>query len=234
MRPACLPRLSLIALPLLAFPAFAETPLEAALAAPTEGPTYRFDLKIEDNDLKAEAQVDPSRPEGEHLTLISPAADTLEGKAAERYAELKENTSGDKIWCNNFNQNIPADAKMISESGDAAVYSFTPLPGEDKETAKGYKHLTGRVTVSKEKPAILALEMFAEKPFKPAMVARIDSFSMTANCGRAPDGRTYVQDLALDVSGNAMMQAFSQSERREVTNLVALPGTSADTALGQR
>ena len=45
MRPACLPRLSLIALPLLAFPAFAETPLEAALAAPTEGPTYRFDLR---------------------------------------------------------------------------------------------------------------------------------------------------------------------------------------------
>ncbi|MEZ5999206.1 hypothetical protein [Hyphomonas sp.] len=227
MRPAYL-----IALPLFAFPAFAETPLEAALAAPTEGPVYKFDLKLEDDDLNAEAQVDPSLPEGERLTLISPTADTLEGEAAKRYEELREKTSGDRIWCSSFNENIPADAKMISESGEAAVYSFTPLPGDDTETAKVYKHLTGRVTVSKEAPGILAFEMFAEKPFKPAMVAKIDSFSMKADCGRSPDGRTYVESLALDISGNAMMQPFSQSERRTVTNLVALPDTS-DTALGQ-
>ena len=107
------------------------------------------------------------------------------------------------------------------------------MPGDDEETAKVYKHLTGRVTVSKDAPGILAFEMFAEKPFKPAMVAKIDSFSMKANCARAPDGRTYIQAFALDISGNAMMQPFSQSERREVTNLVALPD-SADTALGQR
>jgi len=232
MRVLCLSRLSLIALPLLAFPAFAETPLEAALAAPTEGPAYRFDLKFDDDKLKAEAQVDPSLPEGERLTLVSPAADTLEGDAAERYEQLRKNTSGDRIWCSSFNENIPAGAKMISESADAAVYSFTPLPGEDKETAKIYKHLTGRVTVSKDAPGILAFEMFAEKPFKPAMVAKVDNFSMKVACARAPDGRTYVESLALDVSGNAMMQPFSQSERREVTNLVALPD-SADTALGQ-
>ena len=187
MRPASLPRLSLIALPLFAFPAFAETPLEAALAAPTEGPAYKFDLKLEGDDLNGEAQVDPSRPEGERLTLISPAADTLEGDAAERYVDLKANTSGDKIWCSSFRGNIPADAKMISESGEAAVYSFTPLPGDDKDSAKVFKHLTGRVTVSKEAPAILAFEMFAEKPFKPAMVARIDSFSMKADCSPSPD-----------------------------------------------
>lgn len=229
MRLLCL---SLVSLPLMIWPAFAETPLEAALAAPTEGPAYRFDLNIDSDKLKAEAQVDPSLPEGERLTLVSPAANTLEGEAAERYAQLRENTSGDKIWCASFKENIPADAKMISESGEAAVYSFTPLPGDDKETAKVYKHLTGRVTVSKQAPGILAFEMFAEKPFKPAMVAKIDSFSMKVNCARAPDGRTYIQDFAMDVSGNAMMQAFRQSERREVTNLVALPGTS-DTALGQ-
>ena len=225
MRPAFL-----IAVPLVAFPAFAETPLEAALAAPTEGPSYRFDLKVEGDDLKAEAQVDPSLPEGERLTLISPAADTLEGDAAERYEQLRENTSGDKIWCSSFNENIPADAKMISESGEAAVYSFTPLPGEDKESAKLYKHLTGRVTVSKQAPGILAFEMFAEKPFKPAMVAKIDSFRMKVNCAAAPDGRTYVRDMTMDVSGNAMMQPFNQSERREITNLVALPGDAALTS----
>ena len=230
MRLACLSRLPLAALPLLACPAFAETPLEKALAAPTDGPAYRFDMKIDDDVLKGEAQVDPSRPEGERLTLITPDAGTLEGEAAAKYEKLKQTTSGDKIWCSSFSGNIPADAKMISESGEAAVYSFTPLPGDDKETAKVYKHLTGRVTVSKEAPGILAFEMFAEQPFKPAMVAKIDSFSMKADCGRSPDGRTYVESLALDVSGNAMMQPFSQSERRKVTNLVALPSEAALTS----
>ena len=233
MQPACLSRLPLIALPLLAFPAFAETPLEAALAAPTDGPAYRFDMKIDDDTLKGEAQVDPTRPEGQRLTLISPDPATLEGEAAETYAKLQARTSGEKIWCTSFKSNIPADAKLISESGEAAVYSFTPLPGDDKDMEKVYKHLTGRVTVSKLTPAILAFEMFAEKPFKPAMVARIDNFSMKADCSPAPDGRTYISAFSLDVSGNAMMQPFSQSERREVTNLVALPD-SADTALGQR
>lgn len=222
MRLACLPRLPLITLPLLALPALAETPLEKALAAPTDGPVYKFDLKIDDGALQAEAEVDPSRPEGERLTLISPDPETLEGEAAETYTKLRATTSGDKIWCTSFKGNIPADAEMISESGEAAVYSFTPLAGDNKQTAKLYKHLTGRVTVSKQTPAILAYEMFAEKPFKPGMAARIDNFSMKADCAPAPDGRTYIRAFALDVSGNAMMQAFSQSERREVTNLVAL------------
>jgi hypothetical protein len=184
--------------------------------------------------LKGEAQVDPTLPEGERLTLISPDAGNAGRRSGRNAMQIsRPGHSGDKIWCSSFKSNIPADAKMISESGEAAVYSFTPLPGDDKETAKVYKHLTGRVTVSKEAPGILAFEMFAEKPFKPAMVAKIDSFSMKANCDHAPDGRTYIQDFALDIRGNAMMQPFSQSERREVTNLVALPA-SADTALGQR
>ena len=62
------------------------------------------------------------------------------------------------------------------------------------------------------------------------MVAKIDSFSMKADCSPSTDGRTYISEFALDISGNAMMQAFSQSERRKVTNLVALPGDAALTA----
>lgn len=226
MRPACL-----IALPLFAFPALAETPLEAALAAPTDGPSYRFEMNIDDGKLKAAARVDPSLPEGERMTLISPAAGSLSEEAAERYDKLKKATSGENIWCSGFNGNIPKDAKLISESGEAAVYSFTPLPGEDKESGKLFKHLTGRVTVSKETPSILAFEMSSKKPFKPGMAARVDSFNMKVNCAYAPDGRTYIRDFALDLAGNAMMQPFSQSERREITNLVALP---SEVAAGQR
>jgi hypothetical protein len=228
MRAACLSALSILALP-----AFADTPLERALAAPSDGPAYKFELSIDGDTLKGTAEVDPTRPEGERLTLLSPSEEELSDAGAEMLADLKAKTKGDKIWCSDFAGNIPADAKLISESGEAAVYSFRPLPGEDDETpAKVYKHLTGRVTVSKETPSILAFEMFAEKPFKPALAAKVDTFSMKVGCATAPDGRTYMRDFSLDLSGSALMQPFSQTERRQITRLVALP--DAELASGQR
>ena len=214
-----------------ALPALAGTPLENALAAPDDGPSYKFQLKIDDGDLKAEALVDPSLPEGERLTLISPDETDLDEATAKQLADMKANTTGDNIWCSRFSRNIPGNAKLISESGEAAVYSFQPVgTREDGDMAKAYKHLSGRVTVSKDKPAIIAYEMFAEKPFKPMLVAKVDSFSMKVSCDYAPDGRTYVKDMRLDLSGSAMMQDFAQSERREISNLVPLP----ETAVGQR
>lgn len=226
MRVAYLSALSLIALP-----ALAETPLEKARSAPQDGPSYKFDLSFDDGDLKAEAQVDPSLPEGQRLVLVSPPEEELSEAEAERFQTLQENTTGDKIWCSNFNGNIPNDAELISESGEAAVYSFRPKgDDDDKDMAKVFKHLKGRVTVSKETPSILAFEMFSEKPFKPALVAKIDSFSMKASCDYAPDGRTYIRDFALDLAGSAMMQPFTQSERRTISNLVPL----SETAAGQR
>lgn len=226
MRIVCLSALAAAALP-----ALADTPLEKALAAPTEGPSYRFDLKVDDGHFRAETQVDPSRPEGDRVMLLSPAAEDLDKEANESFESLKEKTTGEKIWCNSFAENIPKNAELISESGEAAVYRFQPIgTREDGDMAKAYKHLTGRVTVSKDKPGILAYEMFSEKPFKPMLVAKVDSFNMKVSCDYAPDGRTYVKQMSLDLSGNAMMQPFTQSERREISNLVALP----ETAAGQR
>lgn len=230
MRTVCFLAFAFAALPALAETP-AETPLEKALAGSKEGPAYKFDLKIDDNALNARTEVDPSRPKGDRLVLISPGENELDDAAATRLAELKQTITGENVWCSSFTENIPTDAKLISESREAAVYAFQPrADAESPDNAKIYRHLTGRVTVSKEKPAIIAFEMFAEKPFKPGLAARVDSFNMKAICDYAPDGRTYIREFALDVAGSAMMKPFSQSERREVSNLVALP----ETASGQR
>lgn len=211
--------------------AFADTPLDKALAAPDEGPAYMFDLHIEDGKLNADTRVNPSLPEGERVSLLAPEVEDLDEEASERLARLQENTTGKDIWCSRLSRNIPDDARLISELGEAAVYAFKPIgTKEDGDMEKVYKHLSGRVTVSKEKPGIIAYEVFSEKPFKPAMVARIDTFHMKLNCDYAPDGRTYVKDMDLSVAGSAMMQDFAQTERREVSNLVALQ----ESAAGQR
>ena len=44
--------------------------------------------------------------------------------------------------------------------------------------------------------------------------ARIfEDLRMKIACARAPDGRTHVASLDLDLKGSAMMQSFSQSDR---------------------
>ncbi len=81
------------------------------------------------------------------------------------------------------------------------------------------KHLTGTATIEKASGQILAYELTAPKAFKPAVVAKVDRFSMKVACRAAPDGRTHIDTFALDLAGSAMMKPFSQSERRTISNL---------------
>ncbi|MEZ5947141.1 MAG: hypothetical protein R3C13_14380 [Hyphomonas sp.] len=213
-----------------ALPALAGTPLEDARKASEDGPLYVFDVTFQDDTLDLKTKVDPSQPEGSRLTVVSPDESTLDKEAAKRVARLKEHTKGD-VWCSNFASNIPDDAELISESQAEATYTFRPIPDEgDDDMAKAYKHLTGRVTVSKETPVITAFEMFNEKPFKPMPVAKVNTFRMKVACAYAPDGRTYIREMTLNIAGSAMMQKFSQNEHRQITGLTALP----ETASGQK
>lgn len=220
MRPR--PLLTGLCLMGLALPASADGLLEKARAVSKEGPAYLFDMVFDDGAQAFTFKVDPTRPEGERVVAITPEPSALEGEAAKRVERLKKETKGD-IWCSSFTENIPAGAKRISETASAATYSFTPLPGEDKQMRDVVKYLTGKATIDKASGAVLAFEMSAPKAFKPAMVAKVDQFSMKVACKLAPDGRSHVDTFALNLSGTAMMQAFSQTETRKVSNLKAAP-----------
>ena len=83
--------------------------------------------------------------------------------------------------------------------------------------------VTGTATLDKATGNVLSFELTAPKAFKPAVVAKVDAFSMKVACKAAPDGRSHVDTFALQVSGTAMMKPFSQSETRKVSNLKAAP-----------
>ncbi|ABI76914.1 hypothetical protein HNE_0603 [Hyphomonas neptunium ATCC 15444] len=204
----------------LALPAGADALLEKARAVSEEGPAYLFDMAFDDGEQPFTFQVDQTRPEGERVVAVTPAS--FEGDAAKRVERLKEETKGD-IWCNSFTDSIPKDAKRISETARAATYSFVPLPGEEKEMRDIVKYLTGTATLDKTTGNVLSYELTAPKAFKPAMVAKVDAFSMKVACKAAPDGRSHVDTFALKVSGTAMMKPFSQNETRKVSNLKAAP-----------
>jgi hypothetical protein len=118
----------------------------------------------------------------------------------------------------------------VSETAAAATYSFTPLPGKQSgQVAAAYKYLKGTATIDKANGAILAYEMTSPKAFKPMPVAKVDKLTMKVACKAAPDGRTYVDSLAFNLKGSAMMQSLDQMETRRITNLKPLAGSGFGT-----
>jgi hypothetical protein len=119
----------------------------------------------------------------------------------------------------------------VSETDTTATYAFQPV-AVDKEDKKVFKHLTGSITVSKQSPSILSLSMTAPKPFKPVVVAKVNSFNMTATCTPGPDGRAYLSRMDMKVSGKAMMKAFDQHTVQTISDLQPIPDQPLKTASG--
>ncbi len=196
-------------------------PLEAALAASTDGPLYAYEMIYDDGEVRAEGTVDVSQPEGQRIIVTSPAEDQWPEGFAEGLADMDAEADGD-IWCADFEENVPGDVTLLEENETTATYGFTPNPDADADNAerKMFRNLKGTITVAKDQPAVLGFHLWAEKSFKPMIIARINVFDMAISCERAPDGRTYAQAFNINVEGSAMGQAFSERESRMITRLL--------------
>ena len=132
---------------------------------------------------------------------------------------MDKQAKGD-IWCAEFGKMVPENAELVSEVNGIASYMLTPQcdPGK-KDEVKLMKNLTGTIMIDTVNPAIAGFRMTAPKPFKPAMVAKVDTFDLSVSCDRAPDGRTYAKDFKMSVKGSAMMQSFEEHETRRISGL---------------
>ncbi len=214
---------------LMPLQALAGTPLQDALAASSDGPLYIFDLILQNDDTDAMIRVDPTQPEGNRLTVISPAMKDWSDDFRKQVKRMQADVDGD-IWCSGFGDNIPGDAALVSETATTATYAYTPQVGaKPGDMDDMLKFLTGKVVVAKDAPAILSVELVAEKSFKPLPIARIKQFEMKVACTRAPDGRTHVAQVNVDISGSAMMKDFAESERQTITNLKPAPNSGMGT-----
>lgn len=204
-----------------AFPASADPVLEMMRSLSKDGPLYAYEMTYSDADVSADGRIDPSKPEGERIEIYSPAESEWSKEFRAGVAEMESETDGD-IWCSDFAQMVPPDAETMSQDADTVTYAFTPIPepGSDKTEQKMIQQLNGQVTLAKEDGAVLAFNMVLPKPYKPAMVAKINRFEMKASCDRAPDGRTYIEQFSIDIAGSAMMQSFEEKVTRSITRLL--------------
>ncbi|MDP3460550.1 MAG: hypothetical protein Q8S09_14875, partial [Hyphomonas sp.] len=102
-----------------ALPASADAVLEKARSVSKDGPLYIYDLDYNDGADQFRMTVDQSQPKGQRVVTFAPAVATLDGDTAKKADKLVKSTAGD-IWCSSFAENIPANAKRISETASAA------------------------------------------------------------------------------------------------------------------
>ncbi len=201
--------------------ASADPLLEMMRGFDADGPLYSYEMEVDQGGVVAIGKIDPSQPEGSRITVYSPVEEDWPDGFADGLKEMEAETDGD-IWCADFADLVPENAVLQSQTEEQATYAFTPQPDADADSneRKMMKKLKGQITLDKSDGAVLAYSMSAPKPFKPAMVAKINQFAMDVACTRAPDGRTYVQDFSLNIKGSAMMQSFEESVRRKITALL--------------
>ena len=206
---------------LIMFPASgAADPLASIRDLSDEGPIYAYDMVYEVDGLSASGSIDPTKPVGQRVEIVSPPREDWPDDFAEGVEEIDQNADGD-IWCTDFAANVPDNATLTSEDDAVATYTFQPVPDEEADGAerKLFRALVGTVVVDKAAPGIRSFQMHLPEPMKPNFMAKINSFSMFATCERAPDGRMYVADFSFDIKGSALGQSFGETIQRKITRL---------------
>ncbi len=213
--------LATLAMTALTLPAAADPLLEMMRTHSKEGPIYAYEMSYTEAEVTATGRIDPSQPEGQRIEIYTPERDAWNDDFETGLAEMESEIDGD-IWCVDFAENVPGSADLKTETETSATYAFTPKPDADADgmEKKLMKKIKGEVILAKADGAILGFSMTLPKPFKPAMIAKINVFNMSVSCARAPDGRTYVEEFAMTVSGSAMMQKFEETVSRKITALL--------------
>lgn len=201
--------------------ATADPLLEMMSALSDDGPRYAYETSFAWDGIAATAEVDPSQPVGERIKILTPDESEWSKAFRQVLEERDESTDGD-IWCTEFSEMVPMDASVRAQTDATVTYAFTPVPeaDADRNEQKMMKQMDGTVVLDKTDGAVLAFQMRLPKPYKPAMVAKINAFEMDVTCARAPDGRTFIEKFNFDISGSAMMQSFEESVSRRISKLL--------------
>ena len=201
--------------------ASADPLLEMMRSVSKDGPIYAYEMTYSGEGVIATGKIDPSQPEGNRIVLYTPEMSELSEEFKEGVQEMDAESDGD-IWCADFAEMVPDNAEATSQDEVSVTYGFTPVAeaDADKTEKKMMKKMNGTVTLDKADGAVLAFSMTLPKPYKPAIVSKINRFQMDASCSRAPDGRTYVASFDFDIAGSAMMQEFDETISRQITKLL--------------
>jgi len=183
--------------------------LRQALTRSDAGAVYVYDVLYEEAGAEAYIQIDPSREKGKRVTVISPPESSWDAEFAIMLNDL-DDEADTQFWCSDFAENVPETATVIDETQSTVTYEYQPVPADDDDEMV-MQHLTGRITVARNDPAIMSIQMFAPAPFSPIFLGRFDRFEFDVQCGRLPDGRSHMLRFTNLIQGKIATETINES-----------------------
>ncbi|MGV6820700.1 MAG: hypothetical protein ACWA5T_09425 [Parvularcula sp.] len=207
----------LILLALAAGPTEMPLPLAEAMVPATDTEAVSYHVEMDDEDVTWKAIITPGAPQGERISVLSPPRPEWPkgaGKALDQYDAAAD---GD-IWCDSMDEMVGREIEELSVTPVSASYRFKPLIPEDAdkadrkfaEAARGEIHLARADDTARWQ--VKEMKMWLEKPFKPAIVAKLNSFDLHIACAPDRNGRMYQASTTTNVAGSAMGRRFDETE----------------------
>ncbi len=192
-----------------------------AFAAPAKVQLYAYDFldqRAGDKPGHIRGRVDPSKPEGERVTILEATGDKVDLKKIDKRYE--KNADGE-IWCDKLTGGVDGEVTETGANEAGRLFAFRPLPKPDAEgeEKKLYKQLAAVVAIDEATASIRTFTATLTAPWKPMVIAKLDTMEMKGVCEPAPDGRAYHSRLETRVVGSALGSAFSQDMTSTISNL---------------
>jgi hypothetical protein len=178
--------------------------------------TWAFTEAETEDGITHVGRYDPSRPAGERWSLISvdgrkPSSEQVEDYLDDKHEFEFSEDDDDDIEIIDFDT-----LELIEETDDYWIFRFVPN-GEDEEDEKArefMRQVNGTVKVVRDGHYLEYLDMYNEKPIKPAFSVKISRFVTRLTFGPAVDGGPIVpKTVDVQVKGRAaLLIRFDESE----------------------
>jgi hypothetical protein len=145
------------------------------------------------------------------LRLVSPASlAQLSEQQRTDFDYLVQSVDG-VPWCASQPLRHVRDVRLVREDDRVAVYAFQPTAESvtGQQTREVVNHLRGEITIVKAAQDVSHVRLYAPRPFRPAPIARVESYTITITCASAPNGRYYVAEQTRRVRASSFGRPFN-------------------------
>lgn len=203
------------------------------------GDRFAYSLQLVstgDEEFNVSLRFDPSLKVDQQWQILSPTKQQNPEIYAETLRQIEQSYQNDptakddhELLVENFAKDENSTYQFLRKEGDLIVYGFDPSQsmsvsdqdGSDAGMGKIGKYLNAELTINAAKGRLASIRIFANKPFKPVVVAKIKKMDILIEFAPAWDGGPLVQvKESVVVSGSAMFQKFSQSVTETYSDFV--------------
>ncbi|MEL7490583.1 MAG: hypothetical protein AAGJ73_07670 [Pseudomonadota bacterium] len=193
--------------------------------------TMTYTDKSEETPRAYKLRYDPRREKGAQWTLLEPALNALskEEKKALKSIQKGEN-SDDMLVYDKLNVDFKT-ATLLNVDDEKATY-LVPLVSEDMPK-KMREAIRMEVTVNKAGAFLERVRLTADKPFKPAPVAKLETFSQVQDYAPTADGAVLLRFSQSAASGKAVFKSFASKTTTEYSDFERVEVSAPAAASGQ-